>query len=323
MIVLARGLLVSIAACLGCATEPSALAGVAPDVGVVATDAAPETRDTTKPPGTLRIAAFNVRRLFDERCDSGACGGSDFEAVLSASAIEARTTVLAQKLGTLGAEAICLEEIETSALLDAIAKKMSYPTSVLGEIDQTASLDVGLLSTFPLITTKKHRDRVVLTRPDGSTTTFARELLEVHLDVRGKRAIVFCAHFRSKANDDPGRRLAEAQAAREIISAAAVENVGALVVLGGDLNDVPGSPPLDALEEGGALARLSASLPIEQIATYWFESRGSAIDHLHLATANGGLLRFEPGSFHVARDADGRAFAGSDHAAVYADFRGF
>lgn len=311
-------------AALGCATEPSLPAGVEPARDSAVPDTA-NTANTIPPPspGAVRIAAFNVRRLFDDRCDSGACGRDDFEAVLTAAQIEARTATLAERLLSLRADAVCLAEVETQPLLDKLAGKMpGYVTHVLGEIGQTASVDVGLLSTLPLLETKRHRART-LYRPDGSVTSFTRELLEVHLDVRGKRAIVLCAHFRSKSSDDPGRRFAEARGAREVVTAVAAENPGALVVLGGDLNDTPGSPPLLELERGGALARTSAWLPDEQIATYWFEGRGAAIDHLYLSTASSGLLRYEPRSFRVAHDEGSRTFAGSDHAAVLADFGGF
>ena len=65
------------------------------------------------------------------------------------------------------------------------------------------------------------------------------------------------------------------------------------------------------------MTRTSAGLPDEVIATYWFEGRGAALDHLYV-TAEG---RFIAGSFHVARDPGAKTFAGSDHAAVHADFR--
>lgn len=78
----------------------------------------------------------------------------------------------------------------------------------------------------------KHRD-LVLYRPDGSRTSFSRELLEVHTTVEGEaRVIFFSAHFRSKSNDDPGRRLAEARATRVILGDVATANPDALVVYG-------------------------------------------------------------------------------------------
>jgi endonuclease/exonuclease/phosphatase family metal-dependent hydrolase len=187
---------------------------------------------------------------------------------------------------------------------------------VLGETDTPASVDVGVLSAWPILDVRGHRDQV-LRRPDGSTTTFSRELLEVHLDVEGTRVIVFAAHFKSKSNDDPGRRLAEARAAHGIVTAVAAAHPRALVVLGGDLNDEPGSPPLAALEQDGALLRVASDRPDGVVWTYSYGGDLQAIDHLLLARNAGGV--YLPGSFQAVRDSS-RGLGGSDHAAVVADF---
>lgn len=289
-----------------CAQQSTTPPGVERDTAVVE-ETAPPTRGT-------RIAAFNVRRLFDATCDSGSCSTGDFEAVATPTQLESRLTKLAERIGTLDADVIMLEEIETAPLLDALAAKMpGFVTHVLGETGAPASVDVGVLSRLPTIEVRRHRDQT-LKRPDGSTTTFAREFLEVHLDRNGARVIAFAAHFRSKNNDDPGRRYAEAVGARDIVSASAAEFPDALVVLGGDLNDVPGSEPLNALDE--KLTRVSTGLPNDTIATYWFEGRGQPIDHLYVPS----LSRYRAGTFVVARNEGERSFADSDHAAVRADF---
>ena len=57
-----------------------------------------------------------------------------------------------------------------------------------------ASIDVAVLSRGTLLEVRRHRDRV-LTRPDGTKTTFSRELLEVHVDLRGQRLVMFAATF--------------------------------------------------------------------------------------------------------------------------------
>lgn len=299
---------------VSCASESPTLPGVARDTGVAVEDTASAT--TLPPPraGALRVAALNVRRLFDSVCDSGNCGKGEFEAVATEAQIASRVAQISERLRFLNADVIMLEEIETAPLLDAIAAQMpGYPTHVLGETGFTASVDVGILSRLPTLEIKTHREQT-LVRPDGSTTSFTREFLEVHLDRGGARVIAFAAHFRSKNNDDPGRRYAEAVAARDIVAQAAVDNPAALVVLGGDLNDIPGSPPIAALEE--KLSRVSSGLSAEAIWTYWFAGEGQAIDHLFVPNR----ARFIDNTFAVARDPGERSFAGSDHAAVHADF---
>lgn len=299
--------LLTIVVLASCSSESTPSPGVSVDTGVA-------VEDTITPRRGTRVAAFNVRRLFDDVCDSGMCAVGDFEFVATSTQIEARTTKLAERLGSLDADVIMLEEIETSVLLDKLAAKMpGYVTHVLGETGFNASVDVGVLSRFPTLEVKTHRD-ATLKRPDGSTTTFTREFLEVHLEREGTRVIAFAAHFRSKNNDDPGRRYAEAVAARDIVAAVAAENPSALVVLGGDLNDVPGSEPLNALDE--KLTRVSTGMPSDAIATYWFEGKGQPIDHLYVPT----LERYVPRTFSVATEPGARTFADSDHAAVVADF---
>lgn len=312
-----------------CATDPSPPAGIVGDAAITdtaAVDADIGVDAARLPPPPLdaaRVVAFNVRRFFDETCDTGRCGGADdYEVTATASEIDARADTIARALASLRADVLLLEEIETAPLLDELADRMPGGTwsRVLGEIGDPGSVDVAVASAFPIKSVKRHRDRV-LTRPDGTFTNFAREFLEVHLDVRGAEAVVFVAHFRSKAGDDPGRRLAEAQGARDIVGGVAAAQPDALVLLGGDLNDEPGSPPLLALEEGGALVRVSAGLPLEAIGTFTYGGKLQAIDHFYLA--KGSLSRYVRETFRTVRDAGARGLAGSDHAAIVADYGGF
>nr|WP_228559757.1 MULTISPECIES: endonuclease/exonuclease/phosphatase family protein [unclassified Myxococcus] len=264
----------------------------------------------------MRIAAFNLRRLFDTVCDSGECGGSNYEALPTPSEFGLQADRLASAISRLNADVVLLAEVETQASLDALTSRLPrFGYSELGETGAAASVDVAVLSVHPITDVRGHRERT-LWRPDGSATRFSRELLEVHLDVDGKKVIVFSAHFRSKSNDDAGRRFAEAVATRDIVASTAQAAPDALIVLGGDLNDVPGSEPITALERDGALLRVSSDRPASETWTYTYHGDLQAIDHLYLARGGGSYV---PGSFRTARDPRG-GYGGSDHAAVYADF---
>lgn len=311
---------------VGCANEPSIVAGIAPDASP-AVDTA-ETAEAGPPDaawpapaaGSARIVALNVHRLFDETCDTGSCAPGDYEETATSAVIEKRTARLAATFRALAADVVLVEEIETAPLLDAIADRMPGPrwSRVLGETDAPASVDVGVLSRYPITDVKRHRGRL-LVRPDGTYTNFARELLEVHLDVRGAELVVFCAHFRSKASDDPGRRYAEAVGARDLVDEVATARPDALVVLGGDLNDEPGSAPLLALDE--RLVRVSAWMPDWLIATFTFAGKPQAIDHFYIPRGN--VARYVPRSFHAVKDPGAQGLSGSDHAGIVADFGGF
>ncbi|ABF91300.1 endonuclease/exonuclease/phosphatase family protein [Myxococcus xanthus DK 1622] len=302
--------LLSLSACEGRETPPG------PNEPCVGAACGPLQPPDTALEGSVRIATFNVQRLFDTVCDSDACGGSNYEALPTPSEFGLQADRLASAISRLNADVVLLAEVETQASLDALTSRLPrFGYSELGETGAAASVDVAVLSVHPITDVRGHRERT-LWRPDGSATRFSRELLEVHLDVDGKKVIVFSAHFRSKSNDDAGRRFAEAVATRDIVAGAAQAAPDALVVLGGDLNDVPGSEPITALERDGALLRVSSDRPASETWTYTYHGDTQAIDHLYLARGGG---TYVPGSFRAARDPRG-GYGGSDHAAVFADF---
>jgi endonuclease/exonuclease/phosphatase family metal-dependent hydrolase len=300
-------------------------AGPVPDAGVDAgRDAGGAGLDAGEiapppPEGAVRVASFNVHRFFDTVCDSAECGAGAYEALPSPEQFSRRADQIAMAIESLAVDAVLLQEIESQAAFDALSARLPrLSAAVFAETGLPGSVDVGLLARGGLVEVRRHRATHPLVLPDGTTSRFARELLEVHLLVDGAPVVLFAAHLRSKNNDDPARRLAEAQAAAQIVAATSAERPGALVVLGGDLNDEPGSPPLAALEAAGELLRVASELPAGGDSTYWYDGRGQAIDHLLLDTrAAGGYVA---GSVRVAHGPAGFTFGGSDHAALVADF---
>ncbi len=286
---------------------------VTPDLGLVE----PDGDVVIDPAAQISIATFNVKRFFDTRCQSGECGPNDFEGVYNESEFDARARRLANGVVQLDADIVLLQEFETQMCLDALADLLGeerYPVALLAETGNNASLDVAVLARGTLIKAVKHKQERI-PKPGGGTTTFSREFLEVHLDFDGQTVIAFNAHYKSKNNDDPRRRLAEAMASREIVLAVADENPESLVVLGGDLNDTPGSSPLDTLEAGGDLVRVASDLP--DPSTHVFQGNPLALDHL--LWVKGAASGYVTGSAEVIRDSE-RGFAGSDHAALKASF---
>jgi predicted extracellular nuclease len=277
--------------------------------------------DAGPTPVRVRLATFNVRLFFDTVCGSSSCPSTGFEQVSTQQAFDARATELANAIEGLEADVVALQELETQACLDALLQRLSdtMPHGVLGEIGTPGSVDVAIVSRTPLFGVVGHRNLTRLERPDGSRTSFSREFLEAHTTLsNGREVILFSAHFRSKSSpDDPGRRLAEGQVARQVVSTVAAARPDALVVLGGDLNDTPDSPPLLALTADGGLIRAAADLPEADQATYVYNGRGEVIDHLLQAPTTGASLK--PRSAVVWKSGS-RGYGGSDHAALTADF---
>ncbi len=266
----------------------------------------------------IRIGTYNVKRFFNTTCDSGHCGEDEWEPLVSAAAYNDRLTAISGALSIINADIMLLQEIETRGCAEDLSNWLEprYPVVVLGETGYDASLDVAVLSGGELVSVIDHGDES-LPLSGGGSTTFLREFPEVHLDFDGTRVIVFPAHFKSKASDDPAQRLAEAQGAYRIVSAVAGRYPHALVVMGGDLNDTPGSPPLAALETGDALKRVADELTQDRDATYSYRGDPQAIDHLFWGQQAGGA--YIAGSAQVVKD--GQIYLGdSDHAALRADF---
>lgn len=277
-----------------------------------------DTPVSTEP--DIVVMTFNVGRLFDTECDSNACDGG-FERVLSEAQVSFRVQQVADAIRDVDVDIALLQEVETLELLQAVVDELGdeWNVEIMGETGQTGktTLDTAVIArNTRLLSTRNHRGTPIF-RPDGTRTSFAREFLEVHLEYGTRRVIVFCAHFKSKNGDDPGRRDAEAIAARDIIREVAETRRNSVVILGGDLNDTPGSSTIDHLEEGDHFIRVATALPVDQQWTHEFGSQRNAIDHLYLATASSGAVT--SGTVRVVRDASG-AYGGSDHAALVAGF---
>jgi predicted extracellular nuclease len=296
----------------------------AADVADVAVDVAADVHvevDVAPTYPTITVATFNVRLFFDTVCNSRRCGPGDFEDEPTQAEFEARAQELATAVEGLGADVVLLQEIENQDALDELQDALggAYPVGVLGETGWSASVDVAVLARGELVDSRGYREDDALERPDGSKTEFAREFLRVDLAIDGEEVIVFSAHFTSKAGtDDPGRRLAEAQMAREIVDRVAADNDHALVVLGGDLNDTPDSEPLTALTGDGGYNRVASEKSVDDTYTYVYQWQAELIDHLLLAPTSGG--GYVAGSVHSVHDRQPAGYGGSDHGALVADF---
>ena len=298
------------------------ITSIDPDAAVA--DAAPDASVPDASP-TIGVATFNVQRFFDMTCNSGRCGPDDFEAQFDQRDFDTKAEDVARAIVRLhvehGADVIMLQELENDLCLEHLQIYLDrfeapFTVSILGETHFAGSMDVAIVARGEHQRTITHRENPIY-RPDGSRTQFSRELLEVHLSIDGYPVVAFSAHFKSKFGDDAGRRIAEARATREILHEAALANPEALVVLGGDLNDTPGSDTLNDLEESGYFDRVAAELG-EEAATYVYFDERSAIDHIYHAHEASG--RYQPGSAQVVRSTGQNGLVGSDHAALAARF---
>ncbi len=272
------------------------------------------------PPGPLSVATFNVHNFFDRLCQSGQCGPGDFEQLPSAQEFDARVAEIANALRQIDADVVLLQEVENQFCLDALMMALEqdggsapYLDAVIGESGFDASIDVAIVSRLPFEDVLYHGSQA-LPLEGGGTTTFAREFLEVRTWFADRPVSIFNGHFKSKASDDPARRLAEAQRAHGIVTSRAEAIPEGVVLFGGDLNDTPGSPPLEALESDGLLFRPASALADDS--THLFFGEANALDHLFVSTTVSGMS-YQAESVEIFRGPV-MGFGGSDHAAVRA-----
>lgn len=285
------------------------------DSGVVEDATGEEDARAPTEPREVTVATYNVYLLFDTTCDSRRCGPNDFEQQPTQQEFEARISQVAQAIDELNADVVMLQEVENQEVLDALNAELQdpYPIAELGESGYAGSIDAAILARGDVIDVEFH------TQLNKGRGNFTRPLVQVDVELDGRRAIFFAAHFKSRFNDDGGRRIAEAETTRELVMKAAADHHDALVVLGGDLNDEPDSEALRALTDDGGLLRVAEEKHMSEVYTFVFRDKMIAIDHLLLAPNQGG--RYVEGSVHSLHDANPVGYGGSDHGALVARFK--
>lgn len=285
----------------------------APDMRSGLGDMAPDMRPALPDGQDVRIASFNVERLFDTTCDSGRCAGDDFEELPSELALKSKLDRIQAAIERLDADIVVFQEIENEPLFKQLIEPFAstHPVQVFGETNFSASMDVAVLARGTLLETRTHRqDRIPL--DGGGTEKFAREFLEVHVQLQGQRVIIFGAHFISKRSDSDGDwRLAEGRAAGKIARAAVEEFPQALVAIAGDLNDTPDSPALEAIASQGFVVP-ARGRSVSQYYTHVFSGNPQVIDHVLYWP--GQDIVVGPQALEVFRDEGRQGFGGSDHA---------
>lgn len=203
---------------------------------------------------------------------------------------------------------LCLQEVESLAALRLFNEhylNSYYPYAALLDSRDMRQIDVGILSARPILNLTSNVD----TRdPQGGARSpwlFSRDCLEVELalDAAGKETLtVFLNHFKSKLaqGKTPAEKAADAQRsadkrlrqAEEVVRRLKLRFPGtaydtALFAVVGDLNDEPGSPPVQHLVREGRLENVLDRLPQDERWTHYYKSGGqvSQFDYLLLSPA--------------------------------------
>ncbi len=264
-------------ALLGCGddTRPNSDSGLQDAGGDVAADTGAEDSALAEVPFT--VVTWNVENLFDTRNDPDTPG----DEVLSASELLDKLMGIGAVLRQIDADFIALQEVETQALLERLnneqLSEMGYQHVGLMDGFDGRGIDVGYISRFPVTNVVSHIGERFET-PAGEQARFARDALEVFLDVQGYEVLVMVTHFISQIEDNDDRRIGEATYARDLLRRRLIASDR--LIFAGDVNDTPESATYDALTPNADIVDLTRRVPESDRWTFVFRGRNQQLDYI-------------------------------------------
>jgi len=263
---------------------------------------------------SLAVGTWNVHNLIDETINSSV----PFEDVDPS--YKTHRANVAKVIDSFNPEIFILQEVESQGVLDALNANLAKPYAHTKLIDgnDPRGIDVAMLSRVPPDKVLSHRTEKFLKAGTSSPTySYARDCLEMHFTINGRHVVMLGVHFKSKDSDDPDKRLAEAQHTRVIANGILKADPNALLLVLGDFNDGPNTPPLDALQDGSPpLLDVADAVPTNDRWTYKYGGKVFLIDH-QLANP---LLhdRLDPSSVKIPHTKS--VTTASDHALLVATY---
>jgi endonuclease/exonuclease/phosphatase family metal-dependent hydrolase len=285
-----------------------------------------------KKPGALRLAAYNVENLFDQKDDPA--NPYDQDEMTKPVRLEA----IARAIRELDADVLCLEEVESKECLewfrDAYLKDLGYAYLASEDNGYNRGIEQSVLSRVPIVAAKTYSgDELVISdmedrrhelakrldaalTPPGSAAPperFQRSPLRVDLKTKdGYPLTVFVVHFKAGRDFDHQREL-EALQTEQFVEAELKRNPDANIAVLGDFNGTPGDLNVKALrmsDDGLVSAydwRFDKKAPAS---TYTTHASGRSIDFIVMSP---GLAAdcvegsfFVLGTLHAASDWDWR-----------------
>jgi endonuclease/exonuclease/phosphatase family metal-dependent hydrolase len=249
----------------------------------------------------------------------------------------------AQVIADVDADVLGIVEVENRPVLKAFASAglvsagVSYASAMVIDGNDDRGIDVGILTKpgFEIVSIRSHVDDV----DAAGQLVFSRDCPEYEIRTpSGQTVVVMVNHFKSKlppAKRSNEKRRSQADRVKELYQARRAEGFD-LVAVVGDLNDTPGSKPLEPLLAQTDLRDVTDSPaftpdPNGRPGTFGNGTASQKIDYVLLSPAlfanvtGGGIFRMG-----VWGGTNGTLFPhyptmksktdqASDHAAIYAD----
>lgn len=231
----------------------------------------------------IRIATFNVENLFARyrfRRNFNPTAGDGFSINNLAFDIydETAKQITGKAIKKANADVIALQEVENLKVLDAFNSRYlggeNYKHRLLIDAFDPRNIDVALLSRYPIIRAKSHRQE---RNAANSAFLFSRDCLEVDINVEGKILTLYINHFKSMYGGrakTKKRRLEQVERVVEIIDEGwKIKNYQGNFIALGDFNDyLDAETSLNALvTDHDGLINVSERLPEDERWTHFWD----------------------------------------------------
>jgi endonuclease/exonuclease/phosphatase family metal-dependent hydrolase len=205
--------------------------------------------------GTFTVAEYNVENLFDGQTVK-------LKGELVAKPDAAKQAV-AKSLHELNPDVVGLVEVESLPTLrkfrDDYLADLGYRNLTLIEGNDTRGIDVAVLSRFPIVGIKSHKDVTFPVAGRPAPEKFSRDLVQASIQLpSGYRFEFFVTHLKAITVDPKAnaKREAEATTVHNILAKVEKANPNSNYAVVGDFNDLPTSPYLKPLLAPSADLRL-------------------------------------------------------------------
>jgi endonuclease/exonuclease/phosphatase family metal-dependent hydrolase len=255
---------------LPCALLPSACPGTdsnysqpKPDADIDPPDAAIDVE--AGPPVSVKVLTWNVHNFYNDVRDSFEVAEAD-EVITPTAEYQQKLADVTTVIGSVGPDVIMMQEVENDAVIDDLAAKLSaagvgeYPNRYITHGNDPRGIDIAVLARKQIggqdvllqIGPSHKQELFEASTNPGQKFVFARDVLEAHFSVNGRHLALLGIHFKAQDGDPTSdvKRLAEAEQTRRIAEGILVQDEKAAVVVLGDFNCTPGSPPFQALLDG-------------------------------------------------------------------------
>jgi endonuclease/exonuclease/phosphatase family metal-dependent hydrolase len=196
-----------------------------------------------KDPLPLKVMNWNTHNFFNDKDDSAA----PQETIVTTAEYQSHLKAVGKVVAAINPDIAVMQEVENTAVLDDLVKTQlggAYPSIGLIPANDPRGINIGVIAKIPIVKLVSHKDDVFTQNGTiGPTYTYARDCVEIHVEHNGRKLVFLGVHFRAKVQDDPAKRLAEAQHTRKIADALAAADPARGIAVLGDFNDTPGSPP--------------------------------------------------------------------------------